>query len=383
MTVSGKTRKNSRVNLSLNGQDAGNVVSDNDGLFTKEIPNITQENNILKATLVDAAGATIATSPDVKFAKSNDTSSVYGLSIQPGTTVAASTGITLTIDAIKGLSEVTATIDGTLLKAKETSEGKYTIETNAPQKPGTYPIKVTAKTITNQETVKDALAMLTVQEATPVAAPAPAFRNVKAETKDQRITFSFAVDNVPANLENFHITYGTGSFVNTQPAKNILKDGIYTWYIANLAPGEYTFRLQGQTATGGLISDLVSEPITATIGVASCTVSNVGKIHISTDSSKSILTWDAVPGATAYNVYRIVDGKYNLVQKVDTPSYTLFLSRGAVTYNDFAVKALCGDNTESKDYSQASKVQTGPGAIAFIVIISGILAGVALHKRRA
>lgn len=397
LVVSGKSRKNSKVSLTLNGQDLGSVVSDNDGLFTKEITNITQESNILKAALLDANNATIASSPEIKFSKSNETSSIYGLSIQPATTVESSTGITLTIDAIKGLQEVTATLDNTLLTAKESSEGKYLITTTAPLKAGTYPIKVTAKTITGQETVKDTLATLTVTEKAPVATGATsigevvkpaAFKNVKAETKDQKITFTFAIENLPKDLKNFLITYGSGSSasgktVNTQDAEKILKNGQYSWYIDNLAAGDYTFEIHGKNASGTTITGLISEKIPATIGVPTCTISNVGKITVKTDSSKSVLSWDAIPSATAYNVYKIdANGKYNLVQKVTSPTYTVFLSQGNVSYDNFAVKALCGD-TESKDYSQASKVQTGPGAIAFVVILSGIIAAVILRRKSA
>lgn len=125
-----------------------------------------------------------------------------------------------------------------------------------------------------------------------------------------------------------------------------------------------------------------SDSLIATVGVKSCTISNVGKISVTTDASKSILTWDPVQNATAYNVYRIEsDGKYSLIQKVTEPKYTLYLSRGAIEYKNFAVKALCGDNTESQDYATASRVQTGPGMIAFIVIVSTIIAGVILRRR--
>lgn len=402
LVISGKARKNSKISLSLNGQDIGTVVSDNDGLFTKEVSNISQENNILKASLMDASNAVIASSPDVKFSKSNESSSIYGLSILPGTSVAASTGITLTIDAIKGLSSVTAMLDNTLLTAKETSEGKYTISTTAPLKAGSYPIKVTAKTITGQETSKDALATLVVTDkpAAPTATGTTAtgavvtpvakatFKNVKTETKDGKVTFTFGVDNAPTELKNFKISYGAGSSVSgnsvtTQDAQKILKDGLYTWYIDKLTPGDYTFKIEWQSATGS-IAGLVSENISATIGTVSCTISNVGNISVKTDSSKSVLTWDAVPTATAYNVYKIdANGKYNLLQKVTTPSYTIFLSQGAVSYDNFAVKALCGDGTESKDYSQASKVQTGPGAIAFVVILSGLIAAFILRRKSA
>jgi hypothetical protein len=49
--------------------------------------------------------------------------------------------------------------------------------------------------------------------------------------------------------------------------------------------------------------------------------------------------------------------------------------------DDFAVKALCEDGVESADYTKISQVQTGPGAIAIILIISGIMGAVLLRKK--
>lgn len=391
LLVSGTARKNSKISLELNGQSVGTVVSDNEGLFTKELTGISQENNILKASLLDANDAVLSTSPEVKFSKVTETSSIYGLSILPGTTVESSTGITLTIDAVKGLSEVTAMLDGSLLKATESAEGKYTITTNAPQKEGEYTIDVTAKTITGQETKKEKLATLKVEakkeepkvEEKKEEVKNPAFKDVKTETKDARVTFTFAVENTPTDLDAFQISHASGS-VTTYSSSKILKDGKYTWYIDNLTPGQYTFKIQGKNASGALMENLVSEQLLATIGVQQCTISNVGKIDIKTDTSKSVLSWPAVQGATAYNVYKIdANGKYTLVTKVKDPSYTVFLSQGAVTYDNFAVKALCDDKTESSDYSAASKVQTGPGAIAFIVIASAILGFVVLRRKNS
>lgn len=393
--VSGTARKNSKVSIEFNGQNVGTVISDAEGLFTKEVQGITQENNILKASLIDATDAVIATSSEVKFAKTTETSSLYGLSIAPGTSVESSTEITLTIDAVKGLSEVTAMLDGSLLKATESSEGKYTIKTPAPQKEGEYPIDVTAKSITGQETKKEKLATLTVtaKKEEPKEEPKaeepkeevknPAFKDVKTETKDSRVTFTFAVENAPADLDAFEISHASGS-VTTYSGSKILKDGKYSWYIDKLTPGQYTFKIQGKNASGALMENLVSEPLMATIGVQQCTVSNVGEISIKTDTSKSILTWPAVQNAMGYNVYKIgTDGKYTLVTKVKDPSYTVFLSQGAVTYGDFAVKALCDDKTESADFTRASKVQTGPGMIAFIVIVSAILGFAVLRRKNS
>lgn len=227
--VSGTARKNSKIQLELNGQKIGTAVSDADGLFTYEIQSITQDSNVLKASLIDATDAVIATSPEVKFSKASDSSSVYGISITPGTTVESGTSIKILIDAQKGLSSVNATLDGTLLTAKETSEGKYTISTVAPLKAGSYPIDVTAKTITNQETSKPKMATLTVTEkaavvsstgatstgVTATVAKTPAFKNIKTETKDSRVIFTFSVENPPVTLDAFKISYGSGS-VTTQ-----------------------------------------------------------------------------------------------------------------------------------------------------------------------
>jgi uncharacterized protein (DUF2147 family) len=68
--------------------------------------------------------------------------------------VVAGTGIVLLIDAEPGLSEVTISLDGSLLTAKEQSPGKYSASTVAPAKPGTYTIEVTLKNILAQTTKK-------------------------------------------------------------------------------------------------------------------------------------------------------------------------------------------------------------------------------------
>lgn len=390
-TISGKARKNSKIALFLNGAEIGTVVTDDAGIFTKEVSNVSQENNIIKASLIDADGKVIATSPEVKFIKSSEASSIYGVTISPSNSVAASEKITVTIEAVKGLSDVLATIDGTALPAKETSEGKYTLETTAPATPGSYPVSVTAKTLTSQSVVAKDAVILKVEEKksteetlTGTTTVIPLFKNVKTETKGKRVNFSFMLENTPTELSVFRIDYGNGKSVTTHPAKDIVKDGIYNWYVDGLEVGDYTFKINGINASGTVIEGLTSEPIMATIGFAGCTIGNVGKISIETNSSKSVLTWPSVEGATGYNVYRVGnDGKYSLIQHTKEPTYAIFLSKGAVTYADFAVKATCGEGTESGDYSQASRVQTGPGVIAFVLVFSAISAAVILRRRSA
>jgi CRISPR/Cas system CSM-associated protein Csm4 (group 5 of RAMP superfamily) len=80
-----------------------------------------------------------------------------------------------------------------------------------------------------------------------------------------------------------------------------------------------------------------------------------------TSADKTVLSWDALSGALSYNVYRLSASKdYELVENVKANSYTLYLSSGSLVYQDFAVKALCDDKTESSVPATASRVQTGP-----------------------
>lgn len=390
--ISGMARKNSKISLTLNGTDIGTVLSDDDGLFTKEVSNITQETNVLKASLLDASNTPVATSPEVNFTYSTSSSSIYGVTVTPSTTVQPSTSIIITVEAVSGLAEVNVEMDGAVLRATEDgTSGKYSVQTVAPQQEGSYPIDVAIKTITAQTTEQKGVATLTVEanEAETVSAPlaVPAFRNVKAETNEERVTFSFSLENPPENLGKFKIMYGTGagaldSEIITHDADQILKNGVYTWYIATLLPNTYTFKIYALDTTGALIAGLVSDPVTATVGVKGCTISNVGEISVKTDSSKSILSWSGVAGAASYNIYKVdADGKYTLFQSTPNTSYTIFLSQGALVHENFAIKAVCGDGTESADYSRASRVQTGPGMIAFIVVISGFLAMLVLRRR--
>lgn len=126
----------------------------------------------------------------------------------------------------------------------------------------------------------------------------------------------------------------------------------------------------------------MSEPIVATIGTDSCTIGNISDLTVDTTSTKSIISWASLTGATSYNLYKVsAAGDYTLFQNTKDTQYTLFLASGAVTYDNFVVKALCDNKTESKEYSKITKVQSGPGMIAIIVIISAILGAILMRRR--
>ncbi|NRH20619.1 hypothetical protein HOO68_01070 [Candidatus Gracilibacteria bacterium] len=391
--VSGKTRKNSKISLTLNGQDAGTVISDESGIFTKNITGITQENNILLAKLLDGSNAPVATSSEIKFGRQVSNVATYGVTISPSSTVEVSSPIDVTVDATPGLSELTISLDGSILTTKETTSGKYTISTIAPQNAGTYKISISQKDALGQAKTTESETILTTTPKPvelPILPPPSTFKNIKTVTTGSKVVFDFGVENAPTDLAGFKIAFGTNADSLTQEVSTYTLDriaspvnsGAYTWYINKIPEGTYTFKIFGRTQSGTLISGLVSEPIIATLGKDSCTIANVGGLVVDTDTSKSVISWTAIPEAVSYNLYKITPaGDYTLFQNTKEAKYTLFLSKGAVMYENFAVKALCDESTESKEYSTMSRVQSGPGMIAVLVIISAIL-GAFLMRRR-
>lgn len=393
--VSGKTRKNSKISLSLNGQDAGTVISDESGIFTKNITGITQENNILLAKLLDGSNSVIANSPEIKFGRLVSNVATYAVTITPSSTVEASSPIDVTIDATPWLTELTISIDGTILATKETTSGKYTVSTIAPQNPGTYKLLISQKDALGQNKTTESETILTttakpVIPIIPTPVITPKFKNIKTITTGSKVVFDFGVEDAPTDLVGFKIAFWTNADSLTQEVSTYTLDriassvntGSYTWYINKIPEGTYTFKIFWRTKDGTLISWFASEPIVATLGKDSCTISNVDGLKVDTDATKSIISWLSVTWAVSYNLYKVsAAGDYTLFQNTKDPSYTLFLSKGAMVYENFAVKALCDDSTESKEYSTMSRVQTGPGIIAFIIIISAIL-GAFLMRRR-
>lgn len=396
LMVSGKTRKNSKITLMLNGQDAGTVVSDDSGIFTKNLTGLNQENNILVANLIDGTNATIASSPEIRFGRVVTTASIYGVVISPSATVESSSPIEIVVDATPDLAEVTVSLDGSILTASEETTGKYTVKTVAPQKWGTYKLTITQKDSLGQSKTIDSPTSLTVTESltaptpAPTTTPTPTFKNVKTTTEGSRVVFDFAVDNAPSDMTSFKIAYGKNADSLTQEVTTLTMDkipskvnsGSYTWYIDKVPTDTYTFKIFGRTASGTLISGLVSEPIVATVGKDSCTIGNVAGLMVATDASKSIISWTTLTGATSYNLYKVsAAGDYSIFQNTKESNYTLYLSSGAVLYENFVVKALCDDSTESKEYSSMSRVQSGPGMVAIIVIISAIFGALLMRRR--
>jgi hypothetical protein len=183
-----------------------------------------------------------------------------------------------------------------------------------------------------------------------------------------KVNVNFSVDNLPSDTAKFKIAYGDSANslsteVMTYELEKIRRpNGSYNWYIPNLSPKTYVFKIFGVKADGTLITEFASEPQALIVGKqGSCSIGNIPAVTASTYPDKTILTWPSLTGAISYNVYRVTATRdYELIKNVTENSYTINLTPGALTYADFAVKALCDTATESATPTIASRVQTGP-----------------------
>ena len=179
MTVSGKTKKNSKVSIKLNGKEVATVLSDDTGIYTKSLTDITQATNILSVSVLDGNNTIIGTA-ESKFGVATDGPEIIGTSVSPASVTTGDT-LTITTEADPGLSDVSFILDGSSIKATEKSSGKYSAETVAPAKAGTYPIGITAKSSLGKTTSNNNAATLTVAEK--AAAPSASFNGVKITTE--------------------------------------------------------------------------------------------------------------------------------------------------------------------------------------------------------
>lgn len=89
-------------------------------------------------------------------------------------------------------------------------------------------------------------------------------------------------------------------------------------------------------------------------------------VNLTKMKSKSVLSWDKLDNAASYNVYKKnrETSKMELVQNVTEPRVEINITWDKVEYDDFAIKAVLNDEkcnwTESKDFSDMTKVQTWP-----------------------
>lgn len=103
--------------------------------------------------------------------------------------------------------------------------------------------------------------------------------------------------------------------------------------------------------------------------------------------TKSVLSWDKVDKASSYNIYKKdrTSWEMKLIQNTENNSYEVSITWDKVEYDDFAVKAVFKDDVcdiESNDFTQMTKVQTGPKEIAMVIIALTLSLALVIYRRK-
>lgn len=175
------------------------------------------------------------------------------------------------------------------------------------------------------------------------------------------------------------------------------EDGKYTWTInAPTEAGIYSIdinlvddlwhKTENKAAKSITVKAMNSATWALTVwtGMTLDTVKNLKLVKMKT---KSILSWDAVTNAVSYNVYKkdATTWEMKLITNVTEPRYEIEITWDQVTYEDFAIKAFGKDwdkEIESADFSEMTKVQTGPKEIFIAILAILLTAGFIYFKRR-
>lgn len=413
MTINGTTKKNSKVQIFLNGKKDGETQSDNDaGNFLYTIKTLQPDQNVIQVKLLDGTDKVITQSEQIVVKYVTGTVTYKDTIIKEGKQVNPGTLLNITVMAEAGLQEVLVSLGGSDQILSPSKNGDYMGTMNAPTKIGDYPVNVKLTNNMGKSTTKESVITLSVVEAQPV----DLFNNIKTERGDKKVSFTFELLEDSAKIAKFKFKYGTsaaaatsavgsgttGSGEATTPAvtsdapvldkeaitfdkDKIKKDGKYSWYISGLTLAPYDFEIYALDKDGKEIAEYNKATVPVDLSLSSagkCSISNISGLKVTKIGDVSELTWNTVPEATAYNVYKKdASGNMQLIESVPTNKYTVNIAGGKLTYADFAIKGICGEKeNESKDFSNITKVQTGPGLL-IILALSGIL-GYFLVRRR-
>lgn len=388
--VTGTAKKNSKIQIYLNGKQVGDTQSDEMGAFIYDLKKLDQEQNILQTKLLDGTDKVIGESEKVSFKMSVGGPVFNSITIKEGKKVAMGASLNIEVSAEAKLKEVTLTMGENTVTLKGGVDGKYTGVIMAPSTIGSFPIGVILKNDLGKITSKEAAETI---ETTDLP---DSFKNIKSEVGNKRVTFTFEVASEPTNLSKFKFQYGSDSGTLSKESMTLEKEKIksgsgkvgYTWYIKDLDPATKYFRILGLDSTGKEVSKMkASEIFEVDISLAAaskCMVSAIANLKVTPGKETTILSWDAAPDANfGYNVYKKgTDGQYTLIENVKTNTYTIHISEGKVTHDDFAVKGVCNNGEgESADYAEATNVTTGPTQVLILLAIS-ILVGFFVTRRK-
>ncbi|USN59107.1 MAG: hypothetical protein H6767_03335 [Candidatus Peribacteria bacterium] len=168
VTVSGTSKKNHQIHITINDAKDIPTTTNSEGVFEKEITDFETGKNTIQAKILNADNEVIGTSNIVTITIDDNTPRLNKISIKPSAIVEADTTVTAEVYANKGLTEVQIIVNDNIntLSEEETEPGKYTGIFRAPKTPGKYAIDVILKDELGHETTEKEATSIMVQEAT-------------------------------------------------------------------------------------------------------------------------------------------------------------------------------------------------------------------------
>lgn len=143
LTISGQTKKNHAVSVSIDGEKTEDTTSNGDGIFEVTVKDLSNGEHTIIAQVYNADKDVIGTSKAVTINIDASLPVFKNFDIKPGKTELEPTQeIELIVLATKWLTKVQVVLNDTIENLEEVSDGLYTKVTNAPEEAGMYQIDI-------------------------------------------------------------------------------------------------------------------------------------------------------------------------------------------------------------------------------------------------
>ena len=164
VSLSGNTRKNHQIIITLNQDQTFTTTSNSEWLFEQEINNLQDGENTFTAQILNADENIIGESTPISIKVNSSTPEFKSIKVTPKGEVEAETEISIEVFSTSGLSDVKVILNDVLTNLTEQQDGMYTGKTNAPNEAGKYGIDVILKDEFGHETKKSEVETLFVTE---------------------------------------------------------------------------------------------------------------------------------------------------------------------------------------------------------------------------
>ena len=366
VVVSWKTAKNHQVKIVLNWKKEILTTSDENWVFEKEVVWLLDWKNVIKASVLDWDDKELWVSKDINLTINSNLPIFDKLILTPNwdTELESETTIKAEVYASKWLDKVSIILDDWMNDLKEVSEWVYKWEFLAPKIAGKYSVDILLKDELWHKAKELSKANITIKEVTESAPaiPDPVVEPVKPDPVAE-----------PANPEP----------VVEQKVKDVCYEWDFSWDLYDKkcwtkpeTPKEKDKCIQWDYSWNVYDWKCWTKPVdyTAPIDLG---IKNLRIVKLKT---KTILTWDYLPDAEKYEVYKKIDwSEPELIQSVKDPKFEFNMSWDKIKFENFAVKAIWKQEFTNEngqkikkeivwDLSQAVSIQTWTKEIVLIFL---------------